>query len=189
MACHADRSKERVEDILAPPGVDVDPVPLGQVGPVVPEEEEDCVAELFRRRGGGEPVMVAGERPMLLLESLLEKTAVFVLLDDEHPLPGIVLPEEQVEGEPDRREQEENDQPGRRRRRVSPLEEDDRDGKHDVERQDDPPYQEQQFHSRDPPSRSRAFPSISRSIYVPAGRSPPVSHTFFSSEGYRGTHA
>lgn len=164
MACHADRSKERVEDILAPPGVDVDPVPpLGQVGPVVPEEEEDCVAELFRRRGGGEPVMVAGERPMLLLESLLEKTAVFVLLDDEHPLPGIVLPEEQVEGEPDRREQEENDQPGRRRRRVSPLEEDDRDGKHDVERQDDPPYQEQQFHSRDPQ------PEQGVPVYLPQG--------------------
>ena len=101
VARHADRGKELVEEGLAP-GVDVDTVPLGQVGLVVLEEEEDSVAKLLSRRGG-ERVMASRERSVLSLEDLLEQTAVLVLLDDEHPLPGIVLPEEEVESEPDGR--------------------------------------------------------------------------------------
>jgi hypothetical protein len=141
-----DRSKERIELILSP-GVEIDPVLLGQVRPVVPEEEKDRVAKLLRLRGG-EPVAAAGERTVLHLEDLPEKRAVLLLFDDEHPLPGVVLPEDQVERKADRREEEEDHQPRHRRRRAPPLEEDDGDGKYAIEDQDDA-EQQLQFHLSD----------------------------------------
>ena len=135
VACPPDRGKERIELVL-PPGIEIDPVLLRQERPVVPEEENDRLAELFRLRRG-EPVAAVGELTVLLLKRLPEEAAVFLLLDDEHPLPGVVLPEDQVEHKADRGQGEEDHQPGQRRRRVSPLKEDDGDGEYAVEDKDD----------------------------------------------------
>ncbi len=138
VACPPDRGKERVELILTP-GVEIDPVPPGQERSVVLEEKKDRLAELLSL-GGGEPVVGVGKLTVLLQEDLLQEPAVLLPLDDKHLLPGVVLPEEQIEYKADRRQGEEDHQPGQGRRRVPPLEEDDGDGKYDVEDQDDGKY-------------------------------------------------
>ncbi len=172
LACPGDRGKERVELLLAP-GVDIDLVPPGQVRPAVPEEEKDRLAELLGL-GGGEAVGPLGELTVLPQEGLLQVLPVLLLLDDEHPLPGIVLPEYQVEQEPDRRQEEEDHQPGHRRRRVPPLEEDDGDGEYDVEDQDNGKKGHEKGHLgiTSPPESGMSDLSPWKYIHLPAGRAP-----------------
>ena len=64
------------------------------------------------RRAGRPGGVAPGRDGVVLLEDLPEDPRALPLLDGEHPLPGVVLPEEQVEHKPDR---------GRKKRTVSPA--------------------------------------------------------------------